>query len=54
VTEGEQGAPRGRSKHEPDSRIVWDDIGVDLLVDDEAANLKVRHMPSMSPQRIAL
>ena len=33
------------SKHEPDPRITWEDIGVDLLVVDEAASFKNLHMP---------
>ena len=32
------------SKREPDPRITWEDIGVDLLVVDEAASFKNLHM----------
>ena len=34
------------SKLQPDPRIAWEDIGVDLLVADEAAVFKNLHMPA--------
>jgi len=33
------------SNYEPDPRVTWEDIGVDLLVVDEAASFKNLHMP---------
>ena len=34
-----------KSNYEPDPRVAWEDIGVDLLVVDEAASFKNLHMP---------